>query len=88
MRCDNKNNLQDSAPCERCLETIIYLDIKRIVFSSKNNTFISANPCEITINHISAGSKFLTKRLINNNINNNINNKENNKENNNVIKLN
>tara|TARA_Y100000816_G_C26086712_1_gene573578 strand:+ start:1601 stop:1855 length:255 start_codon:yes stop_codon:yes gene_type:complete len=80
VRCDNKNNLQDSAPCERCLETIIYLDIKRIVFSSRNNTFISANPCELTINHISAGSKFLTKRLKNNNTNN--------KENNNVININ
>ena len=80
MRCDNKNNLQDSAPCERCLETIIYLDIKRIVFSSINNTFISANPSELTINHICAGSKFLTKRLKNDNTNN--------KENNNVININ
>ena len=29
---------------ERCLKTIIDLDIKRIVYSSKNDTFMSGNP--------------------------------------------
>lgn len=61
MRCDNKNKLQDSAPCQRCLNTIIELNIKRIVFSSKDNTFISANPNILEIQHISAGGKFLIK---------------------------
>ena len=59
MRCDSNNKLQDSAPCENCLELIINLNIKRIVFSSKNNTFISAIPSELTIKHISAGNKFI-----------------------------
>ena len=40
---------------------MIYLDIKRIVFSSKDNTFISENPKNLTINHESAGNKFLRK---------------------------
>ena len=61
VRCDTNENLQDSAPCESCLKTIIDLDIKRIVYSSKNDTFISGNPNDIKINHISAGAKFLNK---------------------------
>ena len=61
MRYDNKNNLQDSAPCENCLNMLIYLDIKRIVFSSKDNTFISEDPKKLTIHHESAGNKFLKK---------------------------
>ena len=63
VRCDNKNNLQDSAPCNNCLSTIIYLNIKRIVFSYKNNTFISCNPKELTISHISAGANFLKRNI-------------------------
>ena len=57
--CDTKNNLQDSAPCQNCLATIISLSIKRIVFSSKDNTFISCSPDILEINHESAGNKFL-----------------------------
>ena len=41
---------------------MIYLDIKRIVFSSKDNTFISENPKNLTIKHESAGNKFLRKK--------------------------
>tara|TARA_B110000977_G_C11072881_1_gene490192 strand:- start:242 stop:547 length:306 start_codon:yes stop_codon:yes gene_type:complete len=62
VRCDKKDKLQDSAPCNKCLLTIIELDIKRIVFSSVNNTFISCNPKELTINHISSGNRHLTKK--------------------------
>tara|TARA_B110000971_G_C19846995_1_gene425272 strand:+ start:241 stop:513 length:273 start_codon:yes stop_codon:yes gene_type:complete len=61
VRCDNKNKLQDSAPCQNCLSTIIDLGIKRIVFSSKDNTFISIAPTLLNIYHISAGNKFLQK---------------------------
>ena len=63
VRCDGKNNLQDSAPCENCLKTIIHLNIKRIVFSSKDNTFISINPEDLEIKHESAGSKFIKRNL-------------------------
>ena len=76
VRCDNKNNLQDSAPCQNCLNIIIDLNIKRIVFSSKDNTFVSENPKNITLNHESAGNKFINKEK-NKNINKNINKKEN-----------
>ena len=74
MRCDNNSKLQDSAPCQNCLTTILELNIKRIVFSYKDNTFISCNPKELTINHISAGNNFI-KRLHNNtnNMSNNTN---------------
>ena len=64
MRYDSKENLQDSAPCQECLNTIIYLNVKRIVFSSKDNTFISENPKNLTIQHTSAGNKFLKKEKI------------------------
>ncbi len=63
VRCDNKNNLQDSSPCYNCLNMIIQLNIKRIVFSSKDNTFISSDPSKLNINHVSAGNKFLKKTL-------------------------
>ena len=72
MRCDNNSKLQDSAPCQNCLTTILELNIKRIVFSYKDNTFISCNPKELTINHISAGNNFI-KRLHNSTNTNNIN---------------
>ena len=85
VRCDNNSKLQDSAPCQNCLSTILELNIKRIVFSYKDNTFISCNPKELTINHISAGNNFI-KRLQTNNINNNNNNNSiNNNNNNNSI---
>jgi len=61
-----------------CLSTIIELNIKRIVFSSTNNTFISCNPKEIKINHITSGNRHLVK---------NSTNKENNKERFNMIKV-
>ncbi len=74
VRCDNKNKLQDSAPCVNCLETLINLKIKRIVYSSINSTFVSINPIDINICHESAGTKFLKKK----------DNKTNNKENTNL----
>ena len=79
MRCDKNNKLQDSAPCHRCLSTIIELDIKRIVFSSSDNTFISCNPKELKINHISSGNRHLVKNSSYDEENNK-NNKNNNKE--------
>ena len=59
VRCDNNNDLQDSAPCKNCLNTIIELNIKRIVFSAKDNSFISADPKMLNIHHITAGNKFI-----------------------------
>jgi len=73
VRCDNNSKLQDSAPCQNCLNTILELNIKRIVFSYKDNTFVSCNPKELTINHISAGNNFI-KRLQTNNTPTNPNN--------------
>lgn len=63
MRCDNLNNFVDSAPCENCLSVILTLKIKRLVFSSKNKTIISIKPINLEINHKSAGTKFLEKKL-------------------------
>ncbi len=65
MRCDNNNHLQDSSPCQNCLTTIIDLNIKRIVFSYKDSTFISCKPKELTIKHISAGNNYLRKNVKN-----------------------
>jgi deoxycytidylate deaminase len=77
VRCDNNSKLQDSAPCQNCLTTILELNIKRIVFSYKDNTFISCNPKELTINHISAGNNFIKRLQTNINTNNNTNNNTN-----------
>ena len=73
MRCDSNSKLQDSAPCQNCLTTILELNIKRIVFSYKDNTFISCNPKELTINHISAGNNFIKRLETNISIHNNTN---------------
>jgi len=88
VRCDNNSKLQDSAPCQNCLNTILELNIKRIVFSYKDNTFVSCNPKELTINHISAGNNFI-KRLQTNNTptnQNNTNQNNTNQNNTNLIK--
>ena len=73
MRCDNKNNLLDSTPCINCLATLLDLNIKRIVFSHKDNTFMSCNPRDLTISHISAGNNYI-KRLCSNSVSANTNN--------------
>ena len=74
MRCDSNSKLQDSAPCQNCLTTILELNIKRIVFSYKDNTFVSCNPKELTINHISAGNNYIKRLQTNTNTNTNTNN--------------
>ena len=82
MRCDNNNNLLDSTPCLNCLATLVDLNIKRIVFSHKDNTFMSCNPKDLTINHISSGANYLKKLNKNkNNSNSNSNNNNNSKKN-------
>ena len=78
MRCDNNNNLLDSTPCINCLATLVDLNIKRIVFSHKDNTFMSCNPKDLTINHISSGANYLEKLNKNNSNNNSKNNSKNN----------
>ncbi len=65
VRCDKYNNYKDSAPCNNCLTTIKNLKIKRIVYSSGVNEFTSCQPCDIEIQHDSAGTKYLEKRLNN-----------------------
>ena len=74
-RCDSNNNLTESAPCNNCLNTIISLKIKKIVYSSRDNNIVSINPENLTINHISSGTKFL-KNKENEKKNNNNNNIE------------
>lgn len=51
----------ESAPCNNCLEMMKFLNIKRIVYSKDNNEFVSCKPCDLNINHISAGAKHLEK---------------------------
>lgn len=63
VRCNNKGILTESAPCVNCLNMMKFLDIKRIVYSTENNEFVSCKPCDIKITHISAGSKHIEKFL-------------------------
>jgi hypothetical protein len=60
VRCNSKNQLVDSAPCNNCLNLILTLKIKRIVFSSNNNNIISIDPRLLQINHVSSGAKFFS----------------------------
>jgi hypothetical protein len=61
VRCDTNNKLQDSTPCQNCLHCLIELNIKRVIFSYKNNSFMSCNPSNLTIYHISTGNNYLKK---------------------------
>ena len=61
VRCDTNNKLQDSTPCQNCLQYLIELNIKRIIFSYKDNSFMSCNPNNLTIYHISTGANYLKK---------------------------
>ena len=61
VRYDKKNTLQDSAPCCNCLNIMIELNIKRIVFSSSNNNIISSDPKSLKINHVSSGEKMIQR---------------------------
>jgi len=74
VRCDTNNKLQDSTPCLNCVRCLIELNIKRIVFSYKDNSFMSCNPNNLTIYHISTGNNYL-KKLENNKNQLKINNK-------------
>ena len=58
------------------MSTIIDLDIKRIVFSSSDERFISCNPKELKINHISSGNRHLVKNSSYNKENNHNNEEE------------
>ena len=66
VRCDKNNNLQDSAPCCNCLNTMIDLNIKRIVYSSSDNEILAENPKNLKIDHLSSGERLLRKRKIKN----------------------
>jgi hypothetical protein len=63
---------------------MISLEIKRIVFSSKDNTFISCSPDILEINHESAGDKFLKNRKTNEKNEKKVKNKNYDKENKNI----
>ena len=62
VREDAFGNLQDSAPCTDCLRVIKELNIKKIVFSCKNNEVHICKPCEYETQHVSQGNRHL-KRL-------------------------
>jgi len=65
----------DSYPCSNCLNLIINLNIKRIVFSSNNNNIISADPRTLVPIHVSAGTKYLKNINKENEMQNSKNNK-------------
>lgn len=67
VRCNNKGLLTESAPCNNCLEMMKFLNIKRIVYSKDNDEFVSCKPCDLNINHVSAGAKHLEKLISLNN---------------------
>jgi hypothetical protein len=59
VRQDAVGNLQESAPCLDCLHVINTLNIKKIIFSSNDNTFKTYKPNECEICHESQGRKYL-----------------------------
>jgi len=62
-RADLNGNLQNSAPCNDCLKVIKLLNIKRIVFSSINNSLLAYKPEDYNIIHESHGRKYLNNRI-------------------------
>ena len=60
---NNDGEYRNSAPCQHCLEIIIKLNIKKIVFSTNEN-FEIYKPSEYCTHHISHGNRFLNKQNI------------------------
>lgn len=59
VRKDTKGNMQDSAPCTDCHQTILELNIKKIIYSGPDNTVLSCKPCEYQTLHECQGKKHL-----------------------------
>ena len=59
VRKDTKGNMQDSAPCKDCHQTILELNIKKIVYSGPDNSVLCCKPCEYKTIHECQGKKHL-----------------------------
>ena len=65
-RRDKDGNLQNSAPCNDCIETIKYFNIKKIVYTCNDDGNIEiCKPCNYEVNHISLGRQYLNNRFLN-----------------------
>ena len=62
VREDAQGNFQDSSPCTDCLRVIKQLNIKKMVFSSKNNEVEIHKPNNYNTNHISHGNRHLLQK--------------------------
>lgn len=56
-RVDNRDLLQESAPCLHCMDTIRLLNIKRIVYSGENSSVFACKPHTHFTNHVSCGNR-------------------------------
>ena len=63
VRVDLNGNLKDSAPCHDCLKVIKSLNIKKIVFSSVNKSFLAYKPDDYNATHESHGRKYLNSKI-------------------------
>ena len=59
VRTDVNGNYMNSAPCKNCFNVIDKIGIKKIIFSSQENTFEIHNTNNYSTNHVSNGIKFL-----------------------------
>ena len=66
MRTDNEGNYRNSAPCKNCFNVICQLNIKKIIFSSDENSFEIHKPKDYKTTHISHGNRYL-QALLNDN---------------------
>ena len=62
VRCNSKNEFVDSYPCANCLNLILSLKIKRIVFSSTDNNIISTDPKLLEVKYSNGEDKKMKNR--------------------------
>ena len=65
MRQNTNGDLQDSAPCQDCHNIMLSLQLKKIVYSAPNNTFLTCKPQEYKTEHTSQGNKFFKSKIQN-----------------------
>ncbi len=63
VRVDSNNELQESAPCVDCMNTIHNLQIKRIVHSTNGGEIIIRQPSNYNSEHVTTGRREIIKNI-------------------------
>ncbi len=63
MRTDGHGNYRNSAPCVDCLQMILRLNIKKLIFSTENDIVIH-RATDFQTKHVSNGNRYIRAKNI------------------------